>query len=309
MRTFAVLALLAAAAPATAAPRIKVAITEIRSVQGVAAGTATILSDIIVSEVARHGYDVISQSDITAMVGFERQKKVLGCSDDSSCLAEIGGALGVDYMLAGQVGQIGSRFRISLLLVDSRKAKVAARSAQFCEQNEDELARAAEATVGQLLAAARGEVPLPPPPVARAPPVSAPSLAAKPPDVPAPGPAGTPGKAAGSPKPFRMSRIPAYVTTGAGGVVFLGGALAGLAARAQYDDLSARQGTFGYYDDYLAERDGIKKLGIAANAMMLTGAVATGVGGWLFWRASRPPVAVVPAIGSDHVGLVATASF
>jgi hypothetical protein len=91
MRLVALLVVLAFPAVASAA-KVKVAVTEVKSVQGVAVGTATILSDIVVSEVARHGYDVISQSDISAMIGFEKQKKMLGC-DETSCLAEIGGAL------------------------------------------------------------------------------------------------------------------------------------------------------------------------------------------------------------------------
>ena len=153
VRAVVAIALAASSAAAFAAPRTKIAVTDIKGVQGVSPGTATILSDIVVSEVARAGHDVVSQSDINAMIGFERQRKMLGCADDSSCLAEIGGALGVDYMLAGQVGQIGTRFRISLLLVDSKRARVAARAAQFCDQNEDALARAAESTVRDLLAA------------------------------------------------------------------------------------------------------------------------------------------------------------
>jgi hypothetical protein len=74
MRLAALLVILALPAAASAAPKIKVAVTEVKSVQGVQPGTATILSDIIVSEVSRQGFDVISQSDISAMVGFEKQK-------------------------------------------------------------------------------------------------------------------------------------------------------------------------------------------------------------------------------------------
>src|SRR5574337_444056 len=151
-RLAALLLALAAPAPgAVAAPaRVKVAVMDVKSVQGVPQGTATILTDIVVSEVAKARVDVVSKGDIAAMIGFEKEKQILGCSDDSKCLAEIGGALGVDYMLTGQVGLIGSRYRSSLLLVDSKRAKVAARSARFCDRNEDALALAAQETVGEL---------------------------------------------------------------------------------------------------------------------------------------------------------------
>jgi TolB-like protein len=138
------------AASTGAGGRTKVAVTEIKNVQGVAPGTATILSDIVVSEVARRGYAVISQSDIDALLGFEKKKQMFGCAEETSCLAEIGGALGVDYLFSGQVGKIGSRFRLSLLVVDAKRAVVVARAAQFTDADEDELARTAEKMVEQL---------------------------------------------------------------------------------------------------------------------------------------------------------------
>jgi len=149
---------LAAALPAVsalAATRQKVAVLDVRAVQGVAAGTATILTAIIAGDTAQGGYDVLSQADIGALLGFERQKKMLGCGEDSSCLAEIGGALGAEYVLSTQVGQIGSRFHLSLQLLDARKGSVVARVSTFSETTEDALAATAERAVAQALAAAR----------------------------------------------------------------------------------------------------------------------------------------------------------
>ena len=157
MRLFLALSLLSVASAASAAPRTKVAVMDVKNVQGVPDGTAAILTDIVVSEVARYGLEVVSKADIAAIVGFEKEKTLLGCSDDSNCLAEIGGALGVDYMLTGQVGQIGSRYRISLLVVATKRARVLARAALFSDHDEDDLARAAEKTVAQLIAAIRAQ--------------------------------------------------------------------------------------------------------------------------------------------------------
>ncbi len=312
---------------ASAASRTKIAVTEIKAVQGVSPGTATLLSDIVVSEVARAGHDVISQSDIKAMVGFEQQKKMLGCTDDSSCLAEIGGALGVDYMLTGQVGQIGTRFRISLLVVDTKKARVAARSAQFCDQNEDALARAAESTVKELLvsvtAGAASKVAETKAPAADAPPVkvtaakadapppaqvaaSKPDLAARPASVPQPP---TPAERSAGGWGFHPSRRAAWITMGGGGVLLVAGAVAGLSARSRYNALESKQGEMGYYDTYNADRGAIRSRAVAADVLMATGAVTTGVGGWMFWRSARTPLAVIPSAGDGSIGLVATGAF
>jgi TolB-like protein len=320
MRLAFAVALALIAAPALAAGKTRIAVTEIRSVQGVSAGTATILSDIVVSEVSENGFDVVSQSDINAMIGFERQKQVLGCAEDSSCLAEIGGALGVDYMLTGQVGQIGSRYRISLLVVDTKKAKVVARSAQFCDVNEDALARAAESTVGQLLGAVRGgTIPLPPAPVASAAPkTTAPTAeAAKPARNAAPSLAVTPkepprldlGAATGTGRTgvSRPMRTAAWVTLGAGGALLVAGLVSGVAAQSRYDELESLRGELGYFDAYGTRRDGITKAAKAADFLMITGGLAAGAGGYLWWRSGR--VAFTPVASSGTLGVAAAGKF
>jgi TolB-like protein len=273
-----------------------VAVTEVRSVQGVAVGTATILSDIVVSEVSRRGYDVISQSDISAMLGFEKQKKMLGC-DETSCLAEIGGALGVDYLIAGQVGQIGTRYRISLLVVDSRTARVTGRAANFCDQNEDALARAAEATVGQLIASIRASG----------------STTLSPPAGASPSPSST--YRAASTATATVDSGGHHMTTGSwiafgtGGALVLGGTAAILSASKKYDSLSARQGTQGYYDAYQSQASGIRTMAIAGTVAVGAGVIAAGVGGWLYWRSDRIDVALIPTAGDRGAGLLAIGRF
>jgi TolB-like protein len=313
-------ALLAAAlavipALSAAAPRAKIAVTDIRSVQGVAPGTATILSDIVVSEIARSGFDVVSQADITAMIGFEKQKKVLGCSEDSSCLAEIGGALGVDFMLTGQVGQIGSRYRVSLLIVDTKKARVVARSAQFSDQNEDALVRAAESALQEVLAALRApavsQAPqvAPPPPakvpaattVTPPPPQQKPNLAARPYTSPPVAPVRSAG--------VRPSRTAAWVTLGAGVALIGGGAVLGLKAKSTRDDLAKAWAEPNYQSVYDSKSKDAKAYARNANVLYLLGGAATGASGWLFWRSRSPSFTVAPAVEDGRLALVAGGSF
>jgi TolB-like protein len=283
---------LPAAALGAGPQRVKIAVMDVRNVQGVAEGTSTILSDIIVSEVAKAKFDVISRSDIAAMVGFEKEKQMLGCSDDSKCLAEIGGALGVDYMLTGQVGQIGSRYRISLLLVDSKKAKVAARSAQFCDRNEDALATAAQATVAEILAA------VPRPEAAAA---AATAKAAAPP------PAAEVTATAGP------NRTGAWITYGVSGAFLLTGVITGISAQSKYNDLKAQQGQPGYPQAWDSQSDQIRKLSKAADACYLLGVIGVGVGTvlWLTAGPSEPAkkVAVGPVLGGGQVGIAAAGQF
>jgi TolB-like protein len=305
MRLAVLLVVLALPTAALAAAKPKVAVTEVKSVQGVAVGTATILSDIVVSEVARHGYDVISQSDISAMIGFEKQKKMLGC-DETSCLAEIGGALGVDYLITGQVGQIGTRYRISLLVVDSRKARVTGRAANFSDQNEDALARAAEATVGQLIASIRASesTQLLPPAGASLSPATGPAPGPTPPPPSRDASAATATVSSGG----RHMTTASWIAFGSGGALVLGGSLAIAGARSRYDSLSAKQGSQGFYDAWKSQSSGIRTQAIAGTVLVGAGVVAAGVGGWLYWRSDRAAVALIPTAG-DGVGLLAVGSF
>jgi len=112
--------------------------------------TVEILDEILTIEVARHGeFSVISRKDIDAMLGMERMKEVLGC-DDLSCAVEISGALGVDYMITGSIGRLGSKLFISLALFDSRAMKVIKRIRQSIPANEDLYEQGLVTAVGQL---------------------------------------------------------------------------------------------------------------------------------------------------------------
>jgi TolB-like protein len=297
-------AVLPTAASAAGPARIKVAVMDVKNVQGVQEGTAVILTDIVVSEVAKSRLEVVSKGDISAMIGFEKEKQMLGCSDDSKCLAEVGGALGVDYMLTGQVGLIGSRYRISLLLVDSKKAKVAARSARFCDRNEDALAQAAQETVSELLAAIpRGAAT----PVAAAP-ATAPKAAAGPAPAASATPAAAPpvSQAVATRGPNRTA---AWITLGASGACLAGGVVVGLMAKSKYDDLKSQQGSVNYLTTWDSESKNITRLKNVANGLYLVGVVGAGVGTYLWLSAKPSGVAVVPVVTGEQVGLAAAGQF
>lgn len=150
---FLALALLAAE-PRPAPPPQKVAVWTIQAAQGVTPGAAQVLEDVVATELARTGrFQVIGRADLGALLGYERQRQVMGCTE-SGCLAEIGGAVGADLVLSGQAGQLGTQYRLSLLLVDARKAVAVARAARFTAANEDALAAVVPAVVADLVGAA-----------------------------------------------------------------------------------------------------------------------------------------------------------
>jgi TolB-like protein len=296
MRAFLVVVLASLPLAASGAARQKIAVLDVRAVQGVAPGTATILTAIVVDDTARGGYEVISQADVSAMIGFEKQKQMLGCSDDSSCLAEIGGALGVDFVLSGQVGQIGSRYHLSFQILDSRRARVVSRAARFSERDDDALAAAAQGAVKELLQAAAAAAPRAAPKL---------DLSARP-AAPAPSPAAAASKAD---RPSGRRRTLAWVALGGGAALLAGGVVFGLQANARRDELKdgwRRADYPSFYDDKSKEA---KSAALTANVLYGAAAVSTGVGAWLWWTSRPGAVAVAPVAGEGRVGLVAAGRF
>lgn len=273
----------APAKPASAATRTKIAVMDVAGVQGVAPGTATILTNIVVADVARTGLDTVSKGDITAIIGFERQKQILGCAGDANCVAEIGGALGVDFMLTGQVGQIGSQYHLSLQLVETKKARVAGRASRFSEMSEDALVKVTREATAEVLAPALARLG---PGAGRAvlPVAAAPAAAAGP------------------------SHRSAWIAYGIAGALLVGGGATGYVAKTRYDDLKAKQGTAGYAAAYASDRSSIRTTALAADVMLGGAAVAAGVGTWLWLRGDRA-VAVVPVVAPGSASLALAAAF
>ncbi|MBK7857071.1 MAG: hypothetical protein IPJ65_00345 [Archangiaceae bacterium] len=120
---------------ALAAP-LKVGVPGLHVV-GIDEGRATFLNEHLGQELSRAGLDAITAREIATLLGIERQKQLLDCSD-SGCTAELAGALGVDAVMSGVVARVGSVFQLDLKLLDARSG---ARRASFSARvkSEEEL--------------------------------------------------------------------------------------------------------------------------------------------------------------------------
>lgn len=123
-------------APATAADgspaRCKVAVLDLAAGEGVSLERAQSFTELVTSEIGAklrsRGVvcSVLSRTEIRALVSFEVERQLSGC-DASSCLSEIGDALGVDHVVLGTFARIESRSLVSLRLVDMRSMEVVKR--------------------------------------------------------------------------------------------------------------------------------------------------------------------------------------
>jgi hypothetical protein len=119
-------ACLLAAVLAAAPP--KLAVLSVVAGEGVPPSTAAALTEAVVAEVRRQSRaEVITQREITSILSLENQKAMLGCQTDA-CMAELGGALGTDRLVAGDLAKLGESFLLHLRVVDTKKVRVAAQA-------------------------------------------------------------------------------------------------------------------------------------------------------------------------------------
>lgn len=125
---------------------------------GVEADVASNLTQMLAAEVKRvQGTRVVSRDDIASMLALEKQKDALGCTDSVTCLAEIGGALGVDKLIVGSVGKVESSFVISLRLIDARRVIVESRVSESFQGLTEQLVPAVRHAGRSLLGLGQAE--------------------------------------------------------------------------------------------------------------------------------------------------------
>ena len=140
-----------------AADKPKLAVLDVQPV-GVEPEKAVALGEAITQELSHRGFfEVMSASDIRTLLGVERQKQLLGCGD-SSCTAELSGALGARFVLQSTLTKLGDSYQLSLQMLDSSKAQTVARSVRL-SRDIKQLASVLPWALAEATA-----TPLPPPP-------------------------------------------------------------------------------------------------------------------------------------------------
>ncbi|MHB8417088.1 MAG: hypothetical protein ACYDCL_03365 [Myxococcales bacterium] len=119
------------AGPAAAAPKkLRLAVLALKA-EGVEPTLADTVDETLTADLGRPGkYEVIGRSEIEAMAGFQSERMKLGCTGDTACLAEIGGALGVDRLVFGSLGRAGKLYVLNTKLLEIRQARVIARDTE-----------------------------------------------------------------------------------------------------------------------------------------------------------------------------------
>lgn len=250
-----------AAAPTTGKDgRLKILVMDLAAEGAVDPGTVQTLTGIISAELAGYlALDVMANADVRRMLELEGQKQSVGCGD-SSCLADIAGAMGARLVVFGSLGKLGDSLVVHLNLYDSDKATSVGR--QFVEAKDvAELPKLLRPKLRALLERIFQEEGLVMPP---APPEE--------PTTPPPPP----------PKKPKDPGIVPWVVMGGGAVAIVGGAAAAAYTSQQYFAYQA------FLDEFQANDDDVDVAGkarrnaqVQADAWNDYGMITTIVGGSL----------------------------
>ena len=151
----------AAKAETPPTPQPRLIVLETHAVGGVDPKTVAGISAYLASEAAKGKMRVLAASDVGSMLGLERQKQLLGCSDES-CLFELAGALGAEYLLSSEVSEIGGEWMLTVALLDMQAARAQGRTTRRAPDLKDLLALVPVA-VGTVLQPVTGIAPPPEP--------------------------------------------------------------------------------------------------------------------------------------------------
>jgi hypothetical protein len=129
----------------------RIAVLPVVPGEGVTEKTATALTEALAAEVRKKaGAEVITQREINTVLSLERQKAMMGCASDA-CMAELGGALGVERLVNGDIARVGESLMVHFRLVEVARVRVAAQADRRLRKGSlDDLLDALPAMVAEL---------------------------------------------------------------------------------------------------------------------------------------------------------------
>jgi TolB-like protein len=105
-----------------------------------------VLTESLATEAANaSGCTVVTSADVREMLDFEATKVVACVEGASSCLAEIGSALGAERVIGGTVTHLGTQWIISARLMNVSQGTVEVRTEQVAHSPEQQRAAAQNA--------------------------------------------------------------------------------------------------------------------------------------------------------------------
>jgi hypothetical protein len=131
-------------AAATGIGKMRLAILDFSLAGSAHPDLARVLADGAARGAEGADYQIITQGEVAAVLGLDRMRTLLGCSDDQGCLSDAAGALDAERLLSGSLTILERTALITVRLIDARKGRTLARtSTTLLDATEKELVDAA----------------------------------------------------------------------------------------------------------------------------------------------------------------------
>lgn len=157
MRTL--IAMLCLLLPSASFAGVRVAVMDFVSKGGIEQAQVDALSEMLANEISRLGdFAVVGKADIASMLDLEQRRQQLDGCNDSRCLSEIGGALGVRWVVAGSVSLFGETYLLNLRLIDVVSARVGGRVSRRISGGQDELVDELPGAAAELFGMAESDL-------------------------------------------------------------------------------------------------------------------------------------------------------
>lgn len=143
----------AATALADAPPAPSVAVFALDPKNGFTKDVAELLTDVVVQSLrdTKAFSRVVAAKELESVVSLNLQKELLGCAENS-CIAEIAGQLGVDFLVSGSIGRLGRAAVLNIKLLNTKTAMAAASVSQaVCGEGDEALLSTAKFSVRRLV--------------------------------------------------------------------------------------------------------------------------------------------------------------
>ncbi|HEY8210561.1 MAG TPA: hypothetical protein VIG99_23925 [Myxococcaceae bacterium] len=133
--TLAVLMMVSGAPDSPDVPQFKIAMPGLDGVR-LEDREAQFFTEYLDQQLTEAGALVTTDREISAVLGLERRRQLLGCSDSGQCMIELGGALGVDALLLGSVARLQTRYQVNVKLISVKNAELLASESQGADNDE-----------------------------------------------------------------------------------------------------------------------------------------------------------------------------
>ncbi|KMQ49365.1 hypothetical protein CHISP_3722 [Chitinispirillum alkaliphilum] len=109
------------------------------------------ISSYMTTELQKNpNFRILAWDDVSKILEHQSGLQLLGCEDDE-CIAKVGDVLGVDYIIAGDIGALGDRYLMTIRKIDINQGETVRRVSRRVIQNIGLLIDELEGMVEELM--------------------------------------------------------------------------------------------------------------------------------------------------------------